>query len=290
MENKWKECLEMIRQQIKDEWVVPTWFEPIVCESYDSEARVLTLSVPSKYVVEFIEHYYVRLMQQVITRVYGEGVTLQYHLAAAPEYARGQVPGSAQPADTDARYLSPGMPPGISIPNAKERMQKGLQHFLGDDAKWLPEYDEIADWLSDNRGRGLLLIGTSGLGKSLICQKILPVLLSEAFGDVVDVVNAREMGQVLDVLLQRRCVIIDNLGSEPVSEMVNYRKRRPFFELCDAAEQRGLLLIINTTLSTTRVRNPLYPQSIQERYGNEVLDRLRATTRVVELRGKSMRK
>ena len=287
--NRWNECLELIRQQIKDEWVVPTWFEPIVCESYDSEARVLMLSVPSKYVVEFIEHYYVRLMQQVITRVYGEGVTLQYHLQAPQadvSYARGQVHGSAQPVDTDARYLSPG----ISIPNAKERMQKGLQHFLGDDAKWLPEYDEIASWLSDNRGRGLLLIGTSGLGKSLICQKILPVLLSEAFGDVVDVVNAREMGQVLDVLLQRRCVIIDNLGSEPVSEMVNYRKRRPFFELCDAAEQRGLLLIINTTLSTTRVRNPLYPQSIQERYGNEVLDRLRATTRVVELRGKSMRK
>ena len=297
MENKWNECLELIRQQIKDEWVVPTWFEPIVCESYDSEARVLMLSVPSKYVVEFIEHYYVRLMQQVITRVYGEGVTLQYHLQApqADGYARGQVPGSAQPADTDARYLSPGTSPTtqdnhLAIANAKERMQKGLQHFLSDDAKWLPEYDEIADWLSDNRGRGLLLIGTSGLGKSLICQKILPVLLSEAFGDVVDVVNAREMGQVLDVLLQRRCVIIDNLGSESVSEMVNYRKRRPFFELCDAAEQRGLLLIINTTLSTTRVRNPLYPQSIQERYGNEVLDRLRATTRVVELRGQSMRK
>jgi DNA replication protein DnaC len=171
-----------------------------------------------------------------------------------------------------------------STVSAETNAEQGT--FLGDDAKWLPEYDEIVDWLSDNRGRGLLLIGTSGLGKSLICQKILPVLL----GEVVDVVNAREMGQVLDVLLQRRCVIIDNLGSEPVSEMVNYRKRRPFFELCDAAEQRGLLLIINTTLSTTRVRNPLYPQSIQERYGNEVLDRLRATTRVVELRGKSMRK
>ena len=280
MENKWNECLELIRQQIKDEWVVPTWFEPIVCESYDSEARVLMLSVPSKYVVEFIEHYYVRLMQQVITRVYGEGVTLQYHLQA-PQADVSAITHHPSPTTQDNH---------LAIANAKERMQKGLQHFLSDDAKWLPEYDEIADWLSDNRGRGLLLIGTSGLGKSLICQKILPVLLSEAFGDVVDVVNAREMGQVLDVLLQRRCVIIDNLGSEPVSEMVNYRKRRPFFELCDAAEQRGLLLIINTTLSTTRVRNPLYPQSIQERYGNEVLDRLRATTRVVELRGQSLRK
>ena len=276
MEEKWKECLDLIRQEIKDEWVVPTWFEPIVCESYDSEARVLMLSVPSKYVVEFIEHYYVRLMQQVITRVYGEGVTLQYHLQA-PQADVSAITHHPSPT-AQANHLT--------IANAKERMLKGLQHFLGDDAKWLPEYDEIADWLSDNRGRGLLLIGTSGLGKSLICQKILPVLL----GEVVDVVNAREMGQVLDVLLQRRCVIIDNLGSEPVSEMVNYRKRRPFFELCDAAEQRGLLLIINTTLSTTRVRNPLYPQSIQERYGNEVLDRLRATTRVVELRGKSMRK
>lgn len=276
MEEKWNECLELIRQQIKDEWVVPTWFEPIVCESYDSEARVLMLSVPSKYVFEFIEHYYVRLMQQVITRVYGEGVTLQYHLQA-PQADVSAITHQPSPvAQTNH----------LTIANAKERMLKGLQHFLGDDAKWLPEYDEIVDWLSDNRGRGLLLIGTSGLGKSLICQKILPVLL----GEVVDVVNAREMGQVLDVLLQRRCVIIDNLGSEPVSEMVNYRKRRPFFELCDAAEQRGLLLIINTTLSTTRVRNPLYPQSIQERYGNEVLDRLRATTRVVELRGKSMRK
>lgn len=278
--NRWNECLELIRQQIKDEWVVPTWFEPIVCESYDSEARVLMLSVPSKYVVEFIEHYYVRLMQQVITRVYGEGVTLQYHLQA-PQADVSAITHHPSPTTQDNH---------LAIANAKERMQKGLQHFLSDDAKWLPEYDEIADWLSDNRGRGLLLIGTSGLGKSLICQKILPVLLSEAFGDVVDVVNAREMGQVLDVLLQRRCVIIDNLGSEPVSEMVNYRKRRPFFELCDAAEQRGLLLIINTTLSTTRVRNPLYPQSIQERYGNEVLDRLRATTRVVELRGQSLRK
>lgn len=276
MEEKWKECLDLIRQEIKDEWVVPTWFEPIVCESYDSEARVLMLSVPSKYVVEFIEHYYVRLMQQVITRVYGEGVTLQYHLQA-PQADVSAITHHPSPT-AQANHLT--------IANAKERMLNGLQHFLGDDAKWLPEYDEIVDWLSDNRGRGLLLIGTSGLGKSLICQKILPVLL----GEVVDVVNAREMGQVLDVLLQRKCVIIDNLGSEPVSEMVNYRKRRPFFELCDAAEQRGLLLIINTTLSTTRVRNPLYPQSIQERYGNEVLDRLRATTRVVELRGKSMRK
>lgn len=286
MEEKWNECLDLIRQQINDEWVVATWFECITCESFDAETHVLQLGVPSKYVVEFVEHYYVRLLKQVITRVYGENVNLQYHL----DSARGRVPGRTIRRVCAARYLSPGIP-GIHVANARDRLQKGLQHFLGkDDAKWLPEYDEIAEWLADNKGRGLLLVGTSGLGKSLICQKILPVLLSDVLGIAVDVVSAREMGQQIDSLVQSRCVIIDDLGHEPVTEMVAYRKRTPFFELCDAAEQRGILLIINTTLSTNKINNPLYPRSIQERYGNEVLDRLRATTRVVELRGQSMRK
>ena len=282
MEEKWNECLEMIRQQV-GEHAYEVWFSQIVMESYDEATNSILLCVPHRYVYEYLEEVRLGMLMKAIWKAFNPGVKLNYRIAASqvPEPATDMVANQPSPVTQDNH---------LAIANAKERMQKGLQHFLGDDAKWLPEYDEIADWLSDNRGRGLLLIGTSGLGKSLICQKILPVLLSEAFGDVVDVVNAREMGQVLDVLLQRRCVIIDNLGSEPVSEMVNYRKRRPFFELCDAAEQRGLLLIINTTLSTTRVRNPLYPQSIQERYGNEVLDRLRATTRVVELRGQSLRK
>lgn len=279
MGEKWKECLEIIRQEIKDEWIMTTWFECITCESFDTERRVLMLGVPSKYVVEFVEHFYVNLLKLVLNRVYGEGVTLQYHL-------------QDQQAPAPVRDLSPGImshgiisPDGhITIANAKERLQKGLQHFLGDKAQWLPDYDEIADWLSDNKGRGLLLVGTSGLGKSIICQKILPVLL----GSDVAVVSAREMGQQIDTLLQQRCVIIDNLGREPITEMVNYRKRQPFFELCDESVRRGILLIVNTTFSTSRVRNPLYPNSIKERYGDEVYNRLRAITHVVELRGQSM--
>lgn len=277
MEEKWKECLDLIRQEIKDEWIMTTWFECITCESFDAETRVLLLAVPSKYVVEFVEHFYVNLLKLVLIRVYGEGVTLQYRL---------QAPQAPAPAvDVAANPTPSAAPTGhIAIANAKERLQKGLQHFLGDKAQWLPDYDEIADWLTDNKGRGLLLVGTSGLGKSVICQKILPVLL----GSDVAVVSAREMGQQIDTLLQQRCVIIDNLGREPITEMVNYRKRQPFFELCDEAVRRGLLLIVNTTFSTSRVRNPLYPNSIKDRYGDEVYNRLRATTHVVELRGQSM--
>ena len=31
--------------------------------------------------------------------------------------------------------------------------------------QWLPEYDEIADWMSDTQGKGLLLMGSCGRGK-----------------------------------------------------------------------------------------------------------------------------
>jgi histidinol-phosphate/aromatic aminotransferase/cobyric acid decarboxylase-like protein len=61
--------------------------------------------------------------------------------------------------------------------------------------------------------------------------------------------------------------------------MVNFKRRTPFYELCDAAESRGILLIISTNLSTNSVKNPLYPHSIQERYGMDVISRLRANCR-----------
>lgn len=278
MENKWDECLQMIRQQVP-EHTFDVWFSQIVMESYDEAANTILLCVPSRYVYEYLEEVRLGILSKAIWKTFRPGVDINYRIAApAPVSAANMAADMQKPASSASNH--------ILIPNARERLEKGLAHFLGPDkAKWLPEYDLIAEWLTDNKGRGLLLVGTSGLGKSLICQKILPHLI----GGNVSVVSSREMAQNIDTLLQQRCVIIDDLGKEPVSEMVNYRKRTPFFELCDAAEQRGILLVINTRLSTNKINNPLYPHSIQERYGDDVLDRLRATTRVVELHGHSMR-
>jgi hypothetical protein len=64
-------------------------------------------------VVEFIEHYYVRLMQQVITRVYGEGVTLQYRLQA-PQADVSAITHQPSPV-TQTNHLT--------IANAKGRFQ-----------------------------------------------------------------------------------------------------------------------------------------------------------------------
>lgn len=278
---QWNNATLFIREQLQNDDIYDTWFSGVECERYDESTNTLTLRVPNAYIYKCLEHFCLRILSQALERAYQPGVHLQYRIA------------QKEPSFSDvADYLQQfGYRPKvnnrrISIMDARKRMEDGLRYFLGEGKyKWLPAYDRIADWLSDNKGRGLLCIGTSGLGKTLICQRILPVIL----GSNVPSVTAQEMNTRIDELLKERCVIIDDLGKEDV-EIRNYgNRRRPFFELCDAAEKNGTLLIINTNLSTTPVRDPRYPDSIQARYGNEVLSRLRATTKAVLIEGEDMR-
>lgn len=278
---QWNNATLFIREQLQNDDIYDTWFSGVECERYDESTNTLTLRVPNAYIYKCLEHFCLRILSQALERAYQPGVHLQYRLA------------QKEPSFSDvADYLQQfGYRPKvnnrrISIMDARKRMEDGLRYFLGEGKyKWLPAYDRIADWLSDNKGRGLLCIGTSGLGKTLICQRILPVIL----GSNVPSVTAQEMNTRIDELLKERCIIIDDLGKEDV-EIRNYgNRRRPFFELCDAAEKNGTLLIINTNLSTTPVRDPRYPDSIQARYGNEVLSRLRATTKAVLIEGEDMR-
>ena len=275
MDTRWNECLQLIRQKVGDH-IFEVWFSQIMMEDYDEEKNTVLLSVPCRYVYEYLEEVRLDMLMDALTQTFRPGVKLNYRIAQAAEQKQEVQPVAPQLCIDNH----------IRIPNARERLQKGLEYFLGKgNVQWLTGYDKMVSWLEDNDGRGLLLCGTSGLGKSLICQKILPVLL----GREAVVVSAREMNQQIDTLLQKRIIIIDNLGQEPVKEWVNYKLRTPFFELCDAAEQRGIIMIINTNLSPNQIEDPKYPHSIETRYGNAVLDRLHSTVHVVVFEGDSMR-
>lgn len=168
----------------------------------------------------------------------------------------------------------------VSIQQSNVVLWRGIQYFTGNNASWQPEYEDVATWLSDNKGRGLLCLGNCGRGKSLICGKIIPVLLNHYCRKIVSCYDAQQMNADLDAVKQKHIVYVDDVGTEFLS--VKYgEKRLAFAELVDEAEKRGKLLIVTTNLSLSELR---------EKYGERTVDRLRAITTPVLFKGDSLRK
>ena len=173
----------------------------------------------------------------------------------------------------------------ISIPNAEKRLRGGLQYFVnmkaGCDAEWNEHnYRPVVDWMTDNKGKGLLMFGGCGLGKSIIGMYILPLLIKDVHRKVVNIFNALELNQKIDEILKLHIIYIDDIGTE--DNLNSYgNKRMPFAELCDAAEKKGKLLMLTTNLNI---------EELTERYGDRVVDRLIATTKAVPFIGDSLRK
>lgn len=167
----------------------------------------------------------------------------------------------------------------LSIPDARNVLWRGLQYFTGNSAIWLPEYDEIVDWLTDNRGRGLLCLGNCGRGKTLICGRIIPILINHYCRKIVSCYDAQQMNASLDTVKQRHLIYLDDVGTESLS--VKFGERRlAFAELVDEVEKRGKLLIATTNLSKSE---------IGEKYGERTIDRLSAVTTRIVFKGDSLR-
>ena len=166
----------------------------------------------------------------------------------------------------------------VAIPEAKETLARGLQFYISDVA-WLPEYSEVAEWLTDNKGRGLLCYGNCGRGKTVICKKIIPLLLNHYHGKIVSCYDAQDINKDIDGIKSKHIICIDDIGVE--KESVKYgEKRMAFPEIVDECEKRGHLLIATTNLSLNE---------IADKYGERTMDRLVAITKRVEFKGKSLR-
>lgn len=168
----------------------------------------------------------------------------------------------------------------FSIPDAEKHLRDGIKYFCKDSAVWRDEYMQVVDWLSNNQGKGLLLVGSCGNGKSLIGGKIIPMLLYYYCERLMCFqYRATEMNNRMNEVMQHKVIYIDDLGTE---SMLNHygNKHMVFNELIDAAEHEGKLLIISTNLDM---------QHLTEKYGGRTADRLRGLTAYVPFNGKSLR-
>ncbi len=97
----WNRCLHLIKQNVTEQ-TYKTWFEPIVFESYDETLSTVLVQVPSPYIYEYLEQYYVRLMAWALNNSFKANVKLTYRLVVDRENGKKVIMEGDGPAAIDA--------------------------------------------------------------------------------------------------------------------------------------------------------------------------------------------
>lgn len=171
----------------------------------------------------------------------------------------------------------------IALPDARMLLMQGLADYLGDEAMWIDEYEEVAQWLSDNEGKGLMLIGRPGRGKTVLIHHVLPALLNRYCHLYVNCYTALELNEYdVDakgktharydqIRRENKIIAIDDVGTEPDANV--FGERHCYFsQLVDECERKQKLLLVSTNLDK---------QELCSRYQLRTFDRLTAITRRV---------
>ena len=160
----------------------------------------------------------------------------------------------------------------------KEMFVKAFKHYdrTIDTYTHLPAYDEIIDWLVDTKGRGLMLMGECGLGKSTILNYVIPAIFRTKTSKSLKSISAKDLGIIEKSITT--FIIIDDLGTESIKNDYG-TKIDAVADAISYAEDSSKTLLITTNLSG---------KSLKERYDERTLDRLRKC-KVVVIKGESFR-
>jgi DNA replication protein DnaC len=173
--------------------------------------------------------------------------------------------------------------PTIKIPNADEIFHGWMKYILSQTGKEylpLPVYDEVIDYLKDSKGKGLLLVGNCGTGKTLITRYLFPIIF-KMMRYHLSVFDATDLIKRPDEVLQPRFVAVDDLGTEATIANKFGQQRKPADELFDSIEKCGKLGFFSTNLSA---------QQLIDKYGQRSYDRLIGCTRQIIFTGESFRR
>jgi DNA replication protein DnaC len=145
-----------------------------------------------------------------------------------------------------------------TLQDADVLLMRGLAYAIGPTAQWLPEYDQVAEWLSNNQGKGLMCIGDCGRGKTIITRDILPLIfknyISIHYADgwvghpPYNYFLAKELKSRWAEVERCKIICVDDVGTEPIAKV--YGETHNYFsELVDLCNDRDKLLICSTNLT-----------------------------------------
>lgn len=172
--------------------------------------------------------------------------------------------------------------PVVKIKNARvifTNVITSIYKKRGIDLQWIPEFDLVIDWLTDNKGKGLFLFGNCGRSKSIITNIVIPLILSVEMGKIVSVYSPNEISSKLDEILLKKYISLDELGDEPENKLYGVT-RHSALEILDSVEKQGKLILISSNENK---------QSLEDLYGSKFMERLKIVTTRILFKGDSLR-
>ena len=177
----WDNCLHLISQNVAEQ-TFKTWFEPIVFESYDEAEKTVLVQVPSPYVYEYLEQYYVRLMAWALQNSFQCNVKLKYRLVTDKENKKNQEWEGDAPSDIEApqpttrgnkspTVLDAAVPQNL---NPQLDPKKTFDNFIEGDSNKLPRTVglSIAEHPGKSTFNPFFIFGPSGCGKTHLINAI----------------------------------------------------------------------------------------------------------------------
>lgn len=177
----WDKCLSLIKENVTEQQY-KTWFATIVFESYTESEHTLLVQVPSNYVYEYLEQYYVSLLGKVITRFFGANVKLRYRIMTDQAHGLSQDVDGDEPCDIDVPQarLSANKAPTVldaAVPqdlNPQLNLRQTFNSFIEGDSNKLPRTIglSIAEHPGKSTFNPFFVYGPSGCGKTHLINAI----------------------------------------------------------------------------------------------------------------------
>ena len=172
----------------------------------------------------------------------------------------------------------------IKIENAECKFHSVMKEFMNAQRKTYKQkddYTQITDWLTDNKGLGLAIMGGCGLGKTIISKYVIPFIIAQEYGKVFSIYDSIRISNMskLEDILRNKFIVLDDIGAEEV--ISDFGTRVDMFSIVmDSVEKENKTIIFNTNLDKSR---------IIERYNERVYERIKATTKLAVITGESLR-
>ena len=257
----WDKCLSLIRENVTEQQF-RTWFAPIVFEEYNEDSRTLLVQVPSRYVYEYLEQYYVVLLSKVISRCFETNVKLNYRIVVDKKNHYTVDEEGSEPVAVEAPQPRVGVNKSPTVIDSVARdlnpqldIHKTFHSFIEGDSNKLPRTVglSIAEHPGKSTFNPFFLFGPSGCGKThlvnaigLKCKEMYPqkrVLYVSARLFQVQFSDASRQNTVNDFI--RFYQTIDVLIIDDVQEWATAEKTvATFFHIFDHLFRLGKQIIL----------------------------------------------